>query len=1230
MKNRNQKKHLLAAVTLAGFVFTSPSAFAADLTWDTVAGDGATITPGSGTWDTSTTAWNDAGSDVAWSQTSATAGSNTATFAGTDGTVDQYVVTLGEAVAAQSITFNNSGNRITGSTLALTNGAANGAITVAAGKTATINSILRYNHNVATPATINAGSILNLGGGTTANFNPQFNLSGAGTVNFTGGTFTSNIANVNVATVNLTGGTYNYTPGNNAGATIGNNAGQSVSYTVSGGTLSVNGNASTATVLGSFLGLGNAAANTTYTNTLTVQTGGTVNIGTTASRAGELRIGQNSAASGKLDVQGGTMTIGTGDAANKIYFFKSGSGANYTATMTQSGGTVTANGIQFGGSSGTYDIASSATLTLSGGNLYIGAQAITRGSGAAALPVEIKLLGGTLGASAAWTSSLDMKLGTATIQAANSGGAAQNITLSGILSDDSGAGTLTKTGAGTLTLGGANQFTGATAVNQGTLVLANPDAASTSSSLTIADTAALSLTTTPSTVKTLTFTNTGTLNFNVAGGGTDLTVNTSNGVTNSGAAGSITINITGSVPANGTYTLISYTGSLQGSGFSAYKLGTTPAGKSYSLVNAAGAVQLTVSDPSIWTGAQSSEWSTNIIPGSKNWSVSGSPADYISGAAVNFDDTATGYTVDVSVADVTPASVTFNNNGATPYILQGSKGIAGSASLTKLGSQTLQISNPNTYTGATTISAGTLKLGAANVLPDGTGTGNVTLDGLLDLNGFSETINGLSGAVSGGVDNLAGGAVTLTVGNGNGSGTIFGPIKNTAGSLGIVKVGSGELFLRGSTSNFTGGVLVKNGTLNGGTSPNAIGTGGVTLGGSGSTGAAFIGGQDFSPNVNVTVNPPDSGNCVIGANGAGSGMVIGSITLNSADVTVDTVAGGTTATTTVRNGVTGTGNLLLNNRSTTAGNRVIFSAGSVVNHTGTITAQGTGTTTTIISANIGANVTGVIQNSATALLVLDGINSYPGNTTVNAGILRINKAADPLNANLGNDASTVTIASGAQLNLQYTGTDIVDKLFFGPTQQPLGEYSSSSVPPGATITTASFLGSGTLTVSSSPGGSPYNTWAAAKGLTGLPGSSTDPAKTADPDKDGKNNLQEFALDGNPLSGANDGKVVGKVATVSAAQVLTLTLPVRSGAVFAPDSGDQLSGLIDGIYYRIEGGTDLVNFAATISEVTGGDATTIQAGLPALSTGWTYRTFRTAGTVPTVPKDFMRAKISETP
>jgi len=59
-------------------------------------------------------------------------------------------------------------------------------------------------------------------------------------------------------------------------------AGQSVSYTLTNGTLTVNGNANTPGVYASFLGIGNAAGSTAYANTLTVQNGATVNIGTSA------------------------------------------------------------------------------------------------------------------------------------------------------------------------------------------------------------------------------------------------------------------------------------------------------------------------------------------------------------------------------------------------------------------------------------------------------------------------------------------------------------------------------------------------------------------------------------------------------------------------------------------------------------------------------------------------------------------------------------------------------------------------------------------------------------------------------------------------------------------------------------------------------------------------------------------------------------------------------------
>jgi hypothetical protein len=67
-------------------------------------------------------------------------------------------------------------------------------------------------------------------------------------------------------------------------------------------------------------------------------------------------------------------------------------------------------------------------------------------------------------------------------------------------------------------------------------------------------------------------------------------------------------------------------------------------------------------------------------------------------------------------------------------------------------------------------------------------------------------------------------------------------------------------------------------------------------------------------------------------------------------------------------------------------------------------------------------------------------------------------------ANPGNDASTVTIAAtGATLDLTYTGTDKVDKLFIGTTQLAAGVYGKTgSVLP--VIGIAEITGDGTLTV----------------------------------------------------------------------------------------------------------------------------------------------------------------------
>ena len=131
----------------------------------------------------------------------------------------------------------------------------------------------------------------------------------------------------------------------------------------------------------------------------------------------------------------------------------------------------------------------------------------------------------------------------------------------------------------------------------------------------------------------------------------------------------------------------------------------------------------------------------------------------------------------------------FNNNGTT--------------------GGTLIISNhANNWTGDTTISSGTVKNGNSEIIPDGPGFGNViftanTTTGepntIFDLNGFTETINGLTttGNFAREVITNSTGTGTLIVGNNNGNGNFGG---NITGTLALTKIGSGTLTLSGATA----------------------------------------------------------------------------------------------------------------------------------------------------------------------------------------------------------------------------------------------------------------------------------------------------------------------------------------------------------------------------------------------------------------------------------------------
>jgi len=166
---------------------------------------------------------------------------------------------------------------------------------------------------------------------------------------------------------------------------------------------------------------------------------GTIWLGATGNSATRSAYNMNG---GLLNMSGNTLGIGLG------------AGVLITGLVNQVSGVITNVGnlwVGWGNGQGIY--------SLSGGSIYIGTNGITTTSG----DYVVNLGGGTVGAEANWTSSLNMTLtgfnGPVTFNPAGN-----TIALSGTLSGPCG---LTVTGGGTLDLSGANTYAGDTTVNAG-------------------------------------------------------------------------------------------------------------------------------------------------------------------------------------------------------------------------------------------------------------------------------------------------------------------------------------------------------------------------------------------------------------------------------------------------------------------------------------------------------------------------------------------------------------------------------------------------------------------------------------------------------------------------------------------------------------------------------------------------------------------------------------------
>jgi hypothetical protein len=194
----------------------------------------------------------------------------------------------------------------------------------------------------------------------------------------------------------------------------------------------------------------------------------------------------------------------------------------------------------------------------------------------------------------------------------------------------------------------------------------------------------------------------------------------------------------------------------------------------------------------------------------------------------------------------------------------------------------------------------------------------------------------------------------------------------------------------------------------------------------------------------------------------------------------------------------------------------------------------------------------------------------------------------------------------------------VDKLFIGATQQVAGVYGHSST--GATngwlgvgALDARFAeGSGTLTVDSSPIGSPFQTFMANyPGLTG-----DDALPEADPDSDGLSNVAEFIMGG---TAPNSGSAANRPVEAVISGHLTISMLVPSGTTFAGSPSPATT--VQGVEVAVGGSLDLATFTRSVEE------TVLDPGLPSAPSGYEWHTFRLAEPISSQSRGFLRASFN---
>ncbi|MEO7098306.1 MAG: autotransporter-associated beta strand repeat-containing protein [Luteolibacter sp.] len=884
-----------------------------------------------------------------------------------------------------------------------------------------------------------------------------------------------------------------------------------------GGAITVSANRMTIGAGGNgSVGLANLAGGT-FTSNAGVFVGengtGTLNIsGSAAVSMGNVQFaGSATSLAGSVNLLGGTLTTGSitkgASTANGVYQMNFNGGtlkptassptffsslANTSAYVMGGGANIDTNG---------FDITVAQPLLAPTGSGVVTPTVATPGSGYLDTPVVTITRGAGdntgVGATAVATVSSGAVTGivitnpgvdytAAPVFTLSGGGAAVAATITGVAPSVNTSGGLAKAGNGILTLSGSNTYNGATSVGAGKLSvtgsLAAGSAVSVSSGATLGGTGAVNGSTTVAsggileggvasagklTLAGLTFSGAADVNLGMLSNYVSTPAVGAGAVNLSGGTGAVVIHIAslGTATSGNTYKLLDYS-SLGGTGFSGFSLASLPSRAIGNLVNTGTGINLSLTSLDFlkWTGSLSNDWNTAAT----NWKLNSTNAatNYINspGDAVVFDDSSSNPNVDINTVDVTPTSVTFNNN-LNDYYVQGSKSIAGLTGIVKNNGAAVTLALANTYSGGTTLNAGTLNINNSSAI----GTGVLTIaGGTIDANGVTLTTNNAQNwnsdfTFTGTGDlNMGSGAVTMSASRAittNGATLTVGGIVSGTG-MSLTKNGPGTLVL-GGVNTYNSGTNLNAGTLQLNQTTGAAATGTFNVAGGTLVFNPPANNFGYAPAINLTANTAISkiGNFQINYTGVltGTGNVVDVSTGASRLYMNGTVSGvsqfnvssgamgfdlsignrGGSAPVNVSNGAS----LWFANATNAVTNNITLNGGTGQGATGALFQEGAGTPTISGTVALASGDSSIGGNTAAAVVSItgqisgpgaltkigankytfSGANTYTGATTINAGILTAGVGTIPNVSGAFGVNSAVSLGNIAGAAMDITG-----------------------------------------------------------------------------------------------------------------------------------------------------------------------------------------------------------------